>query len=226
LNERQAISILEDSFGETRLNGATESRVLWTDDLIKLINKASEFRKTAKTEKNDQSSRSHAICRLTITDPQTPAAAPGLLYLIDLAGSEVGTDTANHSAELMKDCKMINKSLSVLKDCILGRALCGQEKTYVPFRQSALTKTLKHVFDPEAGRICKTSVIACINPSYLDAGASKSTLRYAEMLRVPLPKPKELEFDSKNPTTWTNEQARKWISDMVCPSPRLLQHTN
>src|ERR1700753_2645089 len=88
LNDRRPIAVLEDSFGETRLVGATEPRVMWPTDLIKLINRATEFRKTCQTAKNDFSSRSHAICKITITDPQTPSAPDGVLYMVDLAGSE------------------------------------------------------------------------------------------------------------------------------------------
>jgi kinesin family protein 2/24 len=58
----------------------------------------------------------------------------------------------------------------------------SSRKGYIPFRQSALTRVLKHLFDPCESRKCRATVIACINPSFLDTGASKNTLRYAEML--------------------------------------------
>jgi kinesin family protein 2/24 len=62
------------------------------------------------------------------------------------------------------------------------------KKAYIPVRHSALTRVLKHVFDLESGREVKTVVIACVNPSLADAGPTKNTLRYAEMLRVPVVK--------------------------------------
>ncbi|CAG8978807.1 hypothetical protein HYALB_00012207 [Hymenoscyphus albidus] len=89
----------------------------------------------------------------------------------------------------MREAREINISLSVLKDCIRGKAQADARKSsqkvpHLPFRQSALTKILKHVFDPASKRECKTVVIACVNPSLADVGASKNTLRFAEMLRL------------------------------------------
>jgi kinesin family protein 2/24 len=145
---------------------------------------------------------------------KAPSAADGVLYLIDLAGSEIGSDTFKHTPELMKEAKDINKSLSVLKECVRGRALHNddvEQRTYVPFRHSALTKVLKHVFDPTAERKCKTAIIACLNPSFLDAEGSKNTLRYAEMLRVAMPERKKVEYDPRVPRTWDNKRLREWI---------------
>lgn len=45
----------------------------------------------------------------------------------------------------------------------------------MPFRQSALTKVLKPVFDPAGGWKYKTVVVACVNPSPADVGPSKDT---------------------------------------------------
>jgi kinesin family protein 2/24 len=212
------VSVLEDGFGETQFVGASEPRVLTPQAFKDLIEIASSLRRTSATEKNEQSSRSHAICKITITDPVTTAAPDGVLYLIDLAGSEAARDIAHHAAERMKETRDINISLSVLKDCIRGRAAAGAEttkKAYVPFRQSALTKTLKHLFDPTAGRVCKMSVVACINPSFLDVSASKNTLRYADMLRVPVAMSKPLIYQETHPSTWNNEELKKWIVENV-----------
>lgn len=91
----------------------------------------------------------------------------------------------------MRETREINMSLSVLKDCIRGKVESDSLKASgnlkpirVPFRQSVLTRVLKHVFDPAASRACKTVVIGCLNPSLVDVGPSKNTLRYAELLRV------------------------------------------
>ncbi|GKT52271.1 diatom spindle kinesin-1 [Colletotrichum spaethianum] len=188
--------------------------------LLDLVEKAASFRRTASTIKNDASSRSHAICRIRIENPSMPNDDDGLLYLVDLAGSEAARDVANHTNDRMKEAREINTSLSVLKDCIRGRAmvdaasLTGKPKkpTHIPFRQSSLTKILKHVFDPAGRRSCKTVVVACVNPSLLDAGAGKNTLKYAEMLRVLLPKAKTQVYSPDVPSTWSNEQLKSWIN--------------
>ena len=191
--------------------------------MLNYIETAASFRKTEATLKNDTSSRSHAICRLRIENTAIPSAQDGTLYLIDLAGSEAARDIASHDANRMKETREINKSLSVLKDCIRGRAtldslsIAGKppKKPYIPFRHSALTKTLKHVFDPAGTRGCKTIVIACVNPCLADIGASKNTLRYAELLRVVVPKAGTLKYDPASPSTWSNEQLKQWIENNV-----------
>ncbi|KAK2016357.1 P-loop containing nucleoside triphosphate hydrolase protein [Colletotrichum eremochloae] len=220
LNFRKPISILEDSFGVTQLAGTMEFEVTEAATLLDLIDRAASFRRTASTLKNDTSSRSHAICRIRIENPAIPTADDGLLYLIDLAGSEAARDVADHTADRMKEAREINTSLSVLKDCIRGRAsidaalLTGKTKkpTHIPFRQSSLTKILKHVFDPAGRRSCKTVVMACVNPSLPDAGASKNTLKYAEMLRVLLPKTKLQAYNPEIPSTWPNSELKSWIN--------------
>ncbi|KAH7406445.1 P-loop containing nucleoside triphosphate hydrolase protein [Phaeosphaeria sp. MPI-PUGE-AT-0046c] len=220
LAERKPISLLEDSLGTTQLVGAEEHLIHDKDEMIDLIHSANSFRQTAATFKNDASSRSHAICRIRIRDPDTNS--DGLLYLIDLAGSEGARDIASHGADRMRETREINISLSVLKDCIRIRAQADTaaastttdkpSSLYVPFRQSALTRVLKHVFDPASNRPCKTVVIACVNPSLADVGPSKNTFRFAEMLRVLVPAIEKTEYDPEVPMTWDNGQVRDWIA--------------
>ncbi|KAK3293099.1 P-loop containing nucleoside triphosphate hydrolase protein [Chaetomium fimeti] len=220
LNDRKQISILEDSFGVTQMAGALEHHVTDKKTLLEYIDAAAALRSTTPTLRNNSSSRSHAICRFRFENPQLPSAKDGLLYLIDLAGSEAARDKVAHDTSRMKEAREINSSLSVLKDCIRGRAVAdadsfsgktNKKPAYVPFRQSTLTKTLKHVFDPASTRSCKTIVVACVNPCLADLGASKNTMRYAEMLRVPMPKAKVMEYNPGIPATWNNEQLRDWI---------------
>lgn len=195
LSDRKPISLLEDAAGATQMVGANEHQIKNEEEMKSLIDKAASFRKTAPTLKNDASSRSHAICRIRIE--QQNNNVDGFLYMVDLAGSESARDVAVHGADRMRETREINVSLFVLKDCIRGKAQAdaqlasekGSSRSklpYIPFRQSALTKVLKHVFDPASRRPCKTVVIACVNPSLADVGSSKNTLRFAELLRPQL----------------------------------------
>lgn len=119
----------------------------------------------------------------------------------------------------MRETREINTSLSVLKDCIRSKAKAdvlassGLKMPHIPFRQSALTKVLKHIFDPASTRACKTVVIACINPSLADVGPSKNTLRFAEMLRVPATK--KTVLDPMAPINWTIARLKEWIEGNV-----------
>ncbi|KAF2675066.1 P-loop containing nucleoside triphosphate hydrolase protein [Microthyrium microscopicum] len=224
LADRKPIALLEDSFGETRLVGCSEPRVLKASEFLAHVDNAARLRSTAETVKNAQSSRAHAVTRITITDPVTPAAPDGLLYLVDLAGSEALRDTSTtHSKERMHEARDINTSLSVLQACIRGRALLTPEEgkpgraPYIPFRQSALTKVLKHVFDPLATRTPKTRVVACLAPAQPDVGSSHNTLRYASLLRVPVPPKREVVYDPLAPRTWNNKHMRDWLSASAVP---------
>lgn len=233
LKSQSPFPILEDVFGNTQLVGIEEKTVKNASELLELIEYANSFRHTAATEKNDCSSRSHAICRITIENPAPEAKnmEDGILYLVDLAGSEPARDIAKHASDRMKETREINISLSMLKECIRGisdldsasLAEKATKKAYIPFRQSRLTKVLKHLFDPVGRRECRTAVLACVNPSFLDAGATKNTLRYAEMLVVTKPIHRVVSYDPRAPTTWSNQDLRKYIERKVSLSlkPRM-----
>ncbi|KAJ5971515.1 uncharacterized protein N7479_001433 [Penicillium vulpinum] len=221
LDSRAPFSILEDSFGNTQLVGAQELAINSKSEFLALIEKATSFRQTAGTEKNDGSSRSHAICRIRAVNISPEPSEDGILYLIDLAGSEAARDLSNHSADRMKETREINISLSILKDCIRGIASTNntpetskkrQKDQYIPFRQSTLTKVLKHVFDPSGTRSSTTAVLACINPSFLDTSASKNTLRYAHMLCATEVKYQSVEHNPAIPKTWSNKFVRSYIT--------------
>lgn len=234
LNWRKSVAILEDAFGDTQILGAVEHLVTDADDSARLVELANSLRHTTSTEKNDQSSRSHAICRLRIEKADDPPAEDGILYLIDLAGSEAARDRLRHDVERMRETLQINKSLSILKDCMRGKVEADaaiflheaeqkdakspkkmKKPPHVPFRQSALTKMLKHVFDPASRRACKTVVVACVNPSNVDCPPSRNTLQFAEMLRVMVPAMKQVEYRPDAPMTWTNIQLKSWIDTNV-----------
>ena len=217
---------MEDSFGECQLVGAVEHKPKDAAELLGFIEKGMSFRKSAPTLKNDASSRSHAVCRLRIVNKDSVEVPDGLLFLIDLAGSEAASDSKEHSQERMKETRDINLSLSTLKDCIRGRALwsvndgtaVGNKKirgVHIPYRSSVLTKVLKHVFDVQSERSCKTSVLACLTPCAADSGPSKNSLRYAELLRIPIPKAKAVAFKAAVPTTWSNKYLKEWIDENV-----------
>ena len=217
---------MEDSFGECQLVGAIEHKPKDVAELLGFIETGMSFRQSAPTLKNDASSRSHAVCRLRIVNKDSVEMPDGLLFLIDLAGSEATSDSKEHSQERMKETRDINLSLSTLKDCIRGRALwsvndgtaSGNKKirgVHIPYRSSVLTKVLKHVFDIQSERSCKTAVLACLTPCATDSGPGKNTLRYAELLRIPIPKAKAVAFKATVPSTWSNTDLKEWIDKNV-----------
>ena len=213
---------MEDSFGIMQVVGALERNPSNTPEFLKLIDTAKTLRLTEPTTKNDQSSRSHAVCRMRIVSKDSKNAPEGTFFLVDLAGSEASADTRHHSTERMAETREINKSLTTLKDCIRARALWSisrgnatQKHIHIPFRSTKLTQLLKCAFDVNSSQTCKTLVIACVTPSILDVAHSKNTLRYAEMLKVPVPKAKPRPYDARIPTTWSNKDVHEWIRKNV-----------
>jgi hypothetical protein len=85
------------------------------------------------------------------------AVKTGKLSLIDLAGSERASASANRGKQL-KEGANINKSLLALSSCI--NALCKSKAAHVPFRNSKLTRLLKD----SLGGNCRTVMISNISP--------------------------------------------------------------
>lgn len=215
------LKVLEDVLGTMQLPSIVEKTPKTSDEFRKLLDVAKALRSSASTTKNDQSSRSHSICRINIVDTASPLDI-GSILLVDLAGSEASSDTSQHSKERMVETREINKSLSVLKECITKRAQWSvskaegsQKRIHIPFRSNKLTQVLKSAFDIDSTQTCKMVAIACIAPSILDVAHSKNTLRYAMALRVQIPDAKPAPFSEQVPTTWSNKDVRAWVLKTV-----------
>jgi kinesin family protein 2/24 len=118
---------------------ATFNKAKNFDHLLQIIETALACRSTASTLRNDESSRSHAIYTLVCNESVK-------MVFVDLAGSERNADQTMHDLERAKEARLTNQSLSVLKDCLRGaclKALTDGKKGLIPWRNSALTITLK-----------------------------------------------------------------------------------
>ncbi|KAJ3412363.1 hypothetical protein HDV05_000837 [Chytridiales sp. JEL 0842] len=225
------VSILEDVFGRIQVKGAIEETVTHSEQLLALIERGASQRRTEGTAKNATSSRSHAICRIRIANLRLPEAEEGILYLLDLAGSESAADTRYHDKERIQESVEINKSLATLKDCIRNRAMAASSSKHIhiPYRNSKVTILLKEAFELASSRLTKTVVIAALNPSILDTTQSLSTLRYIAPLKVSPPK-NALPPNPDDPAQWSNETLRSWViniqgsrlkkvlPDVLCPT--------
>ncbi|KAF4705885.1 hypothetical protein FOZ62_007500, partial [Perkinsus olseni] len=131
------------------LEGAESVPVDDADRLIEIARQSHTRRKTETTGANDVSSRSHAVCRITITKPGD--SGTGSLVLVDCAGTERRKDSFYHDKIRQQEGAEINASLHALKECIryrmlrqnnTGVAVEKEGSTFVPFRASALTRVL------------------------------------------------------------------------------------
>lgn len=155
-------------------------------ELMALIHMAGKLRATAATGVHDQSSRSHALCRVFVeqlpnqedsiqcSTKETACAIEGSLTLVDLAGTEHRVDNAEHNAERQREGAKINASLAALKDCIRQSAAGAK---FVAFRQNRLTQLLRGCFNSLEPH--PTVVIATVSPSSKDTEHSLNTLRHA-----------------------------------------------
>ncbi|KAF8282110.1 putative Unc104-like kinesin [Trypanosoma cruzi] len=129
-------------------------------------------RRTAPTERNSRSSRSHAIFTIKTRGMR--------LCLVDLAGSERQT---TYSPQLNKESIAINKSLSrlstVLEALSSARLKSDGSTSYVNFRDTALTVLLQRYLSGAS----MTVFLACIHPDTAFYYETMSTMRYTQRLK-------------------------------------------
>jgi len=164
------VKLAEDKDGSVRILNAASCEVTSPEELLSRILMAKGRRATEATDKNGVSSRSHAVCQISVTN-ENISSKRGLLTLIDCAGSERRHDSMYHSSERQKESSEINASLYSLKECIRARA---NDITVVPFRSSSLTRILKESFVRDGARLC---VIACVAPNATDTNHTMETLK-------------------------------------------------
>eukprot|EP01060_Flectonema_neradi_P028719 TRINITY_DN3866_c0_g1_i4.p1 TRINITY_DN3866_c0_g1~~TRINITY_DN3866_c0_g1_i4.p1 ORF type:complete len:752 (+),score=142.90 TRINITY_DN3866_c0_g1_i4:61-2316(+) len=173
LNSGQPTNMTSGADGSMYPYPCVEVEVATPDELFAIVQHANSLRATAATGVHDQSSRSHAICRIYVNQP---GSKEGQLTLVDLAGSEHRIDSDEHNSERRKEGAMINSSLAALKDCIRAQAA---GKTFISYRNNRLTQLLRGCFDSQNH---KTMIIATISPSSKDTEHSLNTLRHASIM--------------------------------------------
>ncbi|XP_073491553.1 kinesin-like protein KIF13A [Aquarana catesbeiana] len=149
-----------------------------------LLDQGNKQRTIAETKMNEQSSRSHAILTLTVTqicnDPKSGASGKlvSKVSLVDLAGSE-RSDKSGAQGNHLKECGNINTSLFTLGRVINSLAEISENKNksqHVNYRDSVLTWLLKN----SLGGNSKTIMLATVSPAADNYQETLSTLRYAE----------------------------------------------
>ncbi|KAL6860086.1 Kinesin heavy chain [Amphichorda felina] len=155
------------------VKGLLEIYVSSVQEVYEVMRRGGNSRAVAATNMNQESSRSHSIFVITVTQKnvETGSAKSGQLFLVDLAGSEkVGKTGA--SGQTLEEAKKINKSLSALGMVI--NALTDGKSSHIPYRDSKLTRILQESL---GGNSRTTLIINCSPSSYNDA-ETLSTLRF------------------------------------------------
>ena len=156
------------------IQDSTEVYVSSEEEINEIFQLGTENRTVGNTKMNAKSSRSHSLFILTIfqRNSKTDSTKAGKLYFVDLAGSEKISKTGAEG-QLLEDAKNINKSLLMLGMVI--NALT-ENKPYVPYRDSKLTRVLKESL---GGNSLTTLIITC-SPNSFNDRESLSTLRFGQ----------------------------------------------
>lgn len=167
------LPIHEEKSRGVYVKGLLEIYVSSVQEVYEVMRRGGTARAVAATNMNQESSRSHSIFVINITQKnvETGSAKSGQLFLVDLAGSEkVGKTGA--SGQTLEEAKKINKSLSALGMVI--NSLTDGKSTHIPYRDSKLTRILQESL---GGNSRTTLIINCSPSSYNDA-ETLSTLRF------------------------------------------------
>jgi len=155
------------------VKGLLEVYVSSVDEVFEVMKRGGNARAVAATNMNQESSRSHSIFVIVVTQKnlETGSSKSGQLFLVDLAGSEkVGKTGA--SGQTLEEAKKINKSLSALGMVI--NALTDGRSSHVPYRDSKLTRILQE----SLGGNSRTTLIINCSPSSYNDSETLSTLRF------------------------------------------------
>ena len=169
------------------LQGAENKTVLSEDEAFKLITLGNKRRTEKQTDRNKFSSRSHAVLQIYIEiqdqidnlnynnyNSYNNDKAFGKFILVDLAGSEKTSSNIKTNSETGS----INKSLLALGKCI--NLLVTQNKKFIPFRESKLTRILQEPLSGN-GRIV---MIATVSPAILNFDETMFTLQFANRAKT------------------------------------------
>ena len=178
-----------------------------------LLHDASHLRSTASTKSNNQSSRSHAVCCITLRKEN--GANRGQLRVVDLAGSERREDANEHTMERISEMKDINWSLGCLKECIRCQVLkeagsSDNSITHIPYRNCRLTMLLKDCFTSSD---VKTSVISHVSPTWGSHKHTANTLDYTiQMIQITRAEQEKKKF--AGPETWSAKKMSAWVRQL------------
>ncbi|KAJ1374904.1 hypothetical protein KIN20_038018 [Parelaphostrongylus tenuis] len=178
LAERNKLELKMGS-GNTTIHGLKCYDINNTDDVENILLVADRTRSTAATKCNEQSSRSHAVFKLSIEghNKTSRATRHASLHLVDLAGSERVKDSGAEG-DRFKEMTFINSALSNLQNCIRSQLNKNQ---HIPYRDSKLTMILR---DSLGAGNSKTMVIVALNPALAQIAETKRSLEFAQQMSM------------------------------------------
>ncbi|KAE9412838.1 hypothetical protein Angca_010130 [Angiostrongylus cantonensis] len=178
LAERNKLE-LKMGAGITAVNGLKYYDINDNSDVENILLIADRTRSTAATKCNEQSSRSHAVFKLSVegNNKTSRATRHASLHLVDLAGSE-RVKESGAEGDRFKEMTFINSALSNLQNCIRSQLNKNQ---HIPYRNSKLTMLLR---DSLGAGNSKTMVIVALNPALAQIAETKRSLEFAQQMSL------------------------------------------
>ncbi|CAM9160314.1 unnamed protein product [Chrysoparadoxa australica] len=175
---------IKKTAGGTEVGGLTKMTIDTTDtqqgllQLQELMAVAQRARSVARTNMNEQSSRSHSVFTLYLTgvNQGTGTQLQGVLHLVDLAGSErLSRSGAADDKKLLRETQAINKSLSCLADVFMA---LGSKNSHIPYRNSKLTFLLQDALGGDG----KALMFVNLSPTQASVQETICSLRFASQV--------------------------------------------
>uniref|UniRef100_A0A673B580 Kinesin-like protein n=1 Tax=Sphaeramia orbicularis TaxID=375764 RepID=A0A673B580_9TELE len=179
--DKPAISIREDPKEGIKIVGLTERHVSSAQEMVGCLELGNSARTVGSTAMNAASSRSHAIFTITLEQRRGADRVDSVvskLHLVDLAGSERQKKT-KAEGDRLKEGININRGLLALGNVISALGDESKKNTFVPYRDSKLTRLLQD----SLGGNSHTLMIACVSPADSNMEETINTLRYADRAR-------------------------------------------
>ncbi|XP_074471706.1 kinesin-like protein KIF18A isoform X1 [Sebastes fasciatus] len=174
-----SLAVREDSSKGVIVQGLTLHKSKSAEHILQALDTGNRNRTQHPTDMNATSSRSHAVFQIYLRQQDKTASLNPNVYvakmsLIDLAGSERAS-ASNAKGARLREGANINRSLLALGNVINALADPKRKKSFIPYRDSKLTRLLKD----SLGGNCWTVMIANVSPSSKMYDDTHNTLKYA-----------------------------------------------
>lgn len=179
--DKPGLCIREDPKEGIKIVGLTERKVVSAQEMVGCLELGNSCRTVGSTAMNAASSRSHAIFTITLEQRRGRDKTDSVvskLHLVDLAGSERQKKT-KAEGDRLKEGISINRGLLSLGNVISALGDESKKVTFVPYRDSKLTRLLQD----SLGGNSHTLMIACVSPADSNIEETINTLRYADRAR-------------------------------------------
>lgn len=187
--------------------GAKEIAVTSAEELLSVVETGNALRHTSATGMNEQSSRSHIILTLQLSQSCLNHSVSSKLCLVDLAGSERVAKTGNTGTQLKESINIntgllaLGNVIRALSDPSRNRRGSGCNSAHIPYRDAKITRLLRDALGGNA----HTLIVACVSPSHHSVAETLSVLQFASKARHIQNRPAagstHSESDS-SPTAW------------------------